>query len=101
MTNERILSYISFKGGAVVFRETCVLQRGFVACSPAGVLRSRCSCCGDGRRVLARTNVRGTRAAMWIHKSRRAVARASRKLRQPSQGSGEHSCGFEGAGVCN
>jgi len=29
------------------------------------------------------------------------VARAPWKQRQPSQGSGEHSCGFAGAGVCN
>ena len=34
-------------------------------------------------------------------KAGRAVARAPWKQRQPSQGSGEHSCGFAGAGVCN
>ena len=77
MTNERILSYISFKGGAAFFCETCVLHRGFVAfpcCDARDVLSGRCCCLSGGRRALSRIRARGS--DMWIYES--AACRRSR-----------------------
>ena len=65
------------------FFETCVSQRGFVGCSPAGALLSRCFCCGDGPRALARTNVIGTAAICGSIKAGRAAAHVARNFCQP------------------
>ena len=75
MTNERILVpcvyqlSVGFFARPACQRVSCAIA--FLACSPAGVLLSRCFCCSDGWRVLARTNVdRHEGSDMWIYDSR-------------------------------
>ena len=70
MTNERILSFFFVKGGTVVFRETCVLHRGYNACAARGGSMRALRRCGDGPRAPARIRARLAGSDdMWIYES--------------------------------